>query len=988
MRSLRTSNRCASVLGIFSVVVLAIVTAPRVAATGEPPPSEKKSDTPTAPKTFRILARTTDGKPIPGVRIYASLMTHDPSAKTPYEVKNTEVKTDDHGAVVIDVPKHLISIRTWASKDGYAQLFANWETQELTKGSGLPAEYTFVMEKSVVIGGRVVNEHGLPIAGAKLHVNLSAPSRPAQHDQRVSYSGTLAHEKSPALTDIDGRWKLDGAPDRSGLEFNLLISHPDYLNDGKWIRTDRDKSVTARQLREGSAVVTLKNGVIVRGRVTDPAGRPIKDAVVIYGDDPYISWTSSKFLTDAEGRYRLPALQPQPTNVTVLAPGFAPQLRKVDLTQGPSEQDFRMVKGRPTKVKFVDEAGKPVPNVRVYLKEWMGIKSIQTDNNPNHAKVPDVGIPLRSDQNGIWTWENAPYESVNAMTGRQPGFINQTFEFAGGSAPLTIVLKAEHRITGKVVDAETGEPIPLFTVVPVTILNKWSSIAERYNATQGSDGRLDVVAHPKEYAQRIRIEAPGYRTQDGPIFTAGDDSPRVQDFRLISSPPRTGVLVDVAGKPVVGAIVQMVTRTESIRSSIGPLNSTQTDAEGRFQFADPGEAYKVVVESASGYATVDGTPDQADLGTLKLLPWATVQGKFQDDGKPIAGATVILSPVRYELPGSPRMKDDQITTTKPDGSFFFDRVPPIPMSIRIGIGPWQEEVFRSGPAVPLDMKPGEAVNLSLGSEGAVIHGQVKLKGNVPADLDCVYSLNHLIRREAGIAPPPELASAPIDPRKGWSVAWKRTAEGSTFLQTRKSWFVKLAADGSFRISGVPVGEYDLLVEVYAKPTGCLVNPLARRVVPVTVTPEDERKGTMTLPDVPVEVVVVPELGNVAMLTYRTPDGRKHTLADQNGKYRVVHFWASWCVPCKKQIPELKELQRTFAEQDVAMISVSLDDEDDAWTIALKGMNLPWPQGRIEAIELSGISGAPKYWLLDPKGKIIAIGYDPADIDEAIKKNKR
>jgi len=96
---------------------------------------------------------------------------------------------------------------------------------------------------------------------------------------------------------------------------------------------------------------------------------------------------------------------------------------------------------------------------------------------------------------------------------------------------------------------------------------------------------------------------------------------------------------------------------------------------------------------------------------------------------------------------------------------------------------------------------------------------VKLTGKVPADLDCTYSLNYLVPRAPGIAPPPEIARLGFDARKGWQDSWSQTPEGLAYLSTLRHWFVKLAPEGAFRISGVPAGEYDLAVAVYAKPDG-------------------------------------------------------------------------------------------------------------------------------------------------------------------------
>ena len=67
-------------------------------------------------------------------------------------------------------------------------------------------------------------------------------------------------------------------------------------------------------------------------------------------------------------------------------------------------------------------------------------------------------------------------------------------EIAGGAAPRTVTLKAEHRVTGRVIDAVTGKPVPAFTVIPMDVFRKDWLHAERDKAEQGKNGRLSFLA--------------------------------------------------------------------------------------------------------------------------------------------------------------------------------------------------------------------------------------------------------------------------------------------------------------------------------------------------------------------------------------------------------------------------------------------------------------------------------------------------------------
>jgi hypothetical protein len=502
--------------------------------------------------------------------------------------------------------------------------------------------------------------------------------------------------------------------------------------------------------------------------------------------------------------------------------GFAPQLRKLDLQAGLPPQEFQMRSGKAVRLRVVDAAGKPIPKASVYITEWKGSKSIQTNHNPNHPKVPDVHIPRQTDANGDWEWTAAPDEPVKLHL-RWKGS-ETDIEVAGGESVRTVALRGEHRITGRVTDAATGKPIPSFTVVQMDVFGKdWLS-AERNYGVACKDGRLDFLADRTDIPLRLRIETMGYRSQTGPEFRVGDDTPRTQNFRLEPSEPIAGTVLGPDGRPAAKAEIVLATPTDvpHFQEDFGfhdGCHLSFTDTEGRFAFPDPGEPCLVLARTDTGFAQAEFPAGRHDAGTLRLRPWATVRGQFRDGGKPVAGAMIFFQPIRIDGLDRARTQVDTQTQTGPDGRFEFSRVPPGPVAVRVYLGPWRDEGFRSGPHVPLDLKPGEKVDLDLGGAGSAVTGRVKLTGKVPTGLDCTYSLNQLVRRKPGITPPPEIAKLGFDIRNGWRDEWDRSPEGQAYVATLRSWFVKLAPDGTFRISGVPAGEYDLALAVYAKPDG-------------------------------------------------------------------------------------------------------------------------------------------------------------------------
>jgi thiol-disulfide isomerase/thioredoxin len=98
----------------------------------------------------------------------------------------------------------------------------------------------------------------------------------------------------------------------------------------------------------------------------------------------------------------------------------------------------------------------------------------------------------------------------------------------------------------------------------------------------------------------------------------------------------------------------------------------------------------------------------------------------------------------------------------------------------------------------------------------------------------------------------------------------------------------------------------------------------------------------------------------------------------------VHFWASWCSPCKKQLPALKQLYQRFDTSRFTMLGLSLDEDAATWQEAIKQLSLSWPQGRADATAPTVASSVPAYWVLDPAGKIVAKANDPDELAKILK----
>lgn len=121
------------------------------------------------------------------------------------------------------------------------------------------------------------------------------------------------------------------------------------------------------------------------------------------------------------------------------------------------------------------------------------------------------------------------------------------------------------------------------------------------------------------------------------------------------------------------------------------------------------------------------------------------------------------------------------------------------------------------------------------------------------------------------------------------------------------------------------------------------------------------------------------------------NGKPFHLADvlTQNKYTLVEFWASWCGPCRAEIPNMKTAYQEFNKKGFEIVSFTLDDEGDRWKKASNEENLPWINvGDLLAykspvVRMFGINGIPANYLVDPSGKIIAKDLRGKKLDEEL-----
>lgn len=131
-----------------------------------------------------------------------------------------------------------------------------------------------------------------------------------------------------------------------------------------------------------------------------------------------------------------------------------------------------------------------------------------------------------------------------------------------------------------------------------------------------------------------------------------------------------------------------------------------------------------------------------------------------------------------------------------------------------------------------------------------------------------------------------------------------------------------------------------------------------------------------------------------MLDFSLPDKNEKFINTNQyrGSILFIDFWASWCVPCRKQIPEITKIYEKFKDKNFKILSISLDEKKAKWLLAIEKEKMQWDNVLEEKAFISQIvkkyevNFIPNSFLIDTKGVILVNNPSMQELEDYLNKN--
>lgn len=587
------------------------------------------------------------------------------------------------------------------------------------------------------------------------------------------------------------------------------------------------------------------------------------------------------------------------------------------------------------------------------------------------------------------------------------------------------------KVTARVLDAQTGQPLTAFEMTPGALDRDWRSFDwEEKNRQVAPGAEASITLYKAKLPPALLIEAPGYLPQgSGPIYGLETNI----TFMLQKGSGPAGVVLTPDGSPAAGRTVYLSGSRDLLvlegtnltpRTLSSRLRSAKTDSAGRFSFAPSLDDFGVMVVDDAGFAEVRVEALKASP-QVRLQPWARVEGTLKIGSQPGSSQMVRLVSAFAEFAYYPRpMPPCSISAsnkTDAEGRFVFPRVPPTDVKLA-----YVPQAGKAGSdEVPITqitnitLKPGETRDVTIGGQGRPVVGRVVLKNYdkalwwpdevswlsslSPEPPDCpnfqaTDSQYHLERRAAANQAEADAARshyiAAYDRVARQLCAYYNTPAGRAYWFSRRSFVLQFAQDGSFRAEDVPAGKYDLTIDLRELDTqaGALRAPriaLHREQIEVPDSPGGRS-------DTPLDLGVI-KIGAPLIQGALAPDFQVSTvddktikLSDYRGKYVLLDFWAAGNTQSVQAMPDLKETFASYKDNPAfAMIGLDMDPDISAARDFSVRHRMGWTQGylgrgdKAELADRFGAESLPYIILLDKRGRVAAAGLQGGNIKSAV-----
>ncbi|MFH1370609.1 MAG: SMP-30/gluconolactonase/LRE family protein [Planctomycetota bacterium] len=913
------------------------------------------------------------GQPIPNAKL-----------KLTFDDQKGTTETNEDGKRTLRLHKgktNYLSIEV--TKEGFVPIRLGWRSSETT--TGIPAGYTVALESGTSIGGVIQDEQGKPIEGASVYLLIPGKNE-AERVAIADYE---------VKTDAAGRWRCDIVPAKLD-DIWIRLAHPDFISDEMYGITPKP---SIEQLRDMTGVMAMKKGIAIAGRVVDVNGKPIKGATVAQGSDRNGSeYPSTK--TDEQGWFKFNNARPSEMVLTVQASGFAPDLKEITVYETMKAVEFLLGSGQTIKGRVVDANGNPISEAFVTADTWRGHRSIEWRVN--------------TDANGRFCWKNAPTDDVLFDIG-QTGYMSvRGRAMSPSDSEYVITMHPPLKVSGKVTDAESGDPVKQFKIIPGIDWGTGQPVYwEQRNSKNVSDGHYEISFDFPYPAHLLRVEAEGYK----PVISRHFDSNEGQvtfDFKLVKGTGFSGVVKSPDGAPAVGAEVILCTKSRTAYISNGRIAQkedsvfVETDTEGRFSFPPQTEKYILAVLHDKGYAEV--TAEQLEKSSSIILqPWGRVEGTLRIGNKLGVNENIEIPndlPDDYD-PNEPRVFYYNRTTTDNNGRFVLERLRAGNARVARGIKT-SDRMTSFSHTVPVEIRAGETATVSIGGTGRPVIGKVVADADYNEPVNWSFGQSSISTIMPESPKPDNFNEMTDEEKKVWHQKWQDSNEGEAFRErTRKqqrNYTIKIDPDGLFRVEDVPEGEYNLNISIYEPPAarqcgyGDSIGS-AHQEFEISEMPGGRSDEPCDLGTLRLETLKRLKVGDVAAtFEVNSLDGGKIRLADYRGKLVLLNFWATWCGPCMAEVPNLKKVFDEYGKDErFVMIGLSLDRDPNPAKKSVASKQMNWPQAFIGDLSKSdvakeyGVQGIPATFLIDPDGKILSKdlrgGQMKTEVAKAIEKIK-